>query len=50
MRVKILATVNCIGLDPGRQAEVDLDAKVRALINVGFLQVLRPVDGQVVSQ
>lgn len=50
MRVKIRTAVNCIGIEVGREAEVDLDDKVIALAKAGYLQLLRPSDGNHVPE
>lgn len=50
VRVKILSTVHCIGIDPGVQAEIELTETAAALIRAGYLQLLRPSDGQNLPQ
>lgn len=40
--VKVKATVTMFGLNPGQEAEIDLDERVRALIKAGYLILLRP--------
>ena len=46
MRVKVKATINIIGLDVGQSAEIELDDHVAALARAGYLQLLRPINGQ----
>lgn len=50
MRVKVRATINVIGLDVGREAEIELDERVAALAQAGYLKLLRPVSGQDVPE
>ena len=50
MKVKVRATINIIGLDVGREAEIELDDHVAALARAGYLNLLRPINGQDVSE
>lgn len=40
--VKVMATINCLGLRAGQQAEIELTDKVYALLLNGYLKALRP--------
>jgi hypothetical protein len=50
VRVKIRPTMNIIGLDVGREAEIEFDEHVAALIRAGYLKLLRPINGQDVPE
>ena len=41
-RVKVRATVNALGLEPGQEAEIDLTDVVRAFLRSGLFLLLRP--------
>lgn len=43
--VKVRATITTLGLSPGKEAEIDLDERVRALIRAGYFLMLRPIHG-----
>lgn len=46
MRIRVRPTVRIYGFDPGVEVEVDLDDKIRDLIQAGYLLLLRPRRGQ----
>jgi hypothetical protein len=42
MRVRVRPILHVYGFEPGQEVEIDLDQKVRDLIQAGYLLLLRP--------